>query len=707
MILLQAIWREQIYQRSSQNLMQQTQLINEKKSGLLNYLLLLTVFFIFVQISLLIKSSNIYFGDVKLVADRLKIPGIVIPGIFYFIFIQLLLHFIYTVFIWGLTRLSSAAWHCSWKTTERLGFGLWVWGVLTILVANQYLFPNSRFTYLTDFIFNSTSAGIFLILSLTIFTGFVLLAIRGAILLFPKTTLITFLTPVIFGLGYYLWPSPIIHDAATAEKPNIIIIGIDSLRPDFLGYFGYEKRTPHLDRFLNQSTVFADALTPIARTFPAWVSILTGEYPKVSGVRFNLPVVDQYQWTNTLPSLLRSQGYETIFSTDETRFSNIDESYGFDKSLTPPIGVNDFLLGNLNDFPLANLIVNTPLGKYFFPHSYGNRPVFMTYDPNSFLRFLEPTLAASRTKPLFFAVHFCLPHYPYFWGTASADDKSINNYRAAVKRVDQQFNDFLKILQKDRLLEHAIVVVLSDHGEAIELPGDRVTAADLFVAGKNNPRHLIPHFYPKSFDFETVDESAGHGTDVLGLTQYHTVLAFRLFGNVKNQIKAVATKVSLLDIKPTLLSFIDPKLNDSKENGRSLKNIILSADKNFSENDFFMESDFSPQAVRSVHPETHALLFEGIDYFQIDQKTGRITVKKKMGDMIISSKQYSDLYKNWILALYPQDKHSMMPILVNLQTGKWTNDLRTDFAKHSPANHMLSALKQFYGSDITSVPRAQ
>jgi hypothetical protein len=56
-----------------------------------------------------------------------------------------------------------------------------------------------------------------------------------------------------------------------------------------------------------------------------------------------------------------------------------------------------------------------------------------------------------------------------------------------------------------------------------------------------------------------------------------------------------------------------------------------------------------------------------------------------------------------MLALYPQDKHVRMPILINLVSGKWTNDLQSPFAKHSPALSMLAALKAFYGNEINKV----
>src|SRR3989338_2547958 len=183
-------------------------------------------------------------------------------------------------------------------------------------------------------------------------------------------------------LGFIMHHKTAMADAATPEKPNIILIGIDSLRPDFLGFFGYAQISPHIDQFLDHATVFSESLTPLARTFPSWVSMLTGVYPKLNTIRTNLGDQSHLQFNTTLPAILRQHGYKTIFATDETRFSNIDQRYCFDETVTPPIGFNDFLLGTLNDFPLSNLVVNTTLGKYLFPHTYANRAVFETYEPN-------------------------------------------------------------------------------------------------------------------------------------------------------------------------------------------------------------------------------------------------------------------------------------------------------------------------------------
>jgi len=117
----------------------------------------------------------------------------------------------------------------------------------------------------------------------------------------------------------------------------------------------------------------------------------------------------------------------------------------------------------------------------------------------------------------------------------------------------------------------------------------------------------------------------------------------------------------------------------------------------------FVESDYTPEAIRTVYPETRKVLLEGIQLFQINPENARLTVKDKMGDMIIRSKQVADIYDNWMLALYPQDTKSYTSILINLKTGQWTNDMRSQFAQKSPANNMLAELKKFYGKDLHDI----
>ncbi len=666
-------------------------------------LLLLTAFFLCIEISFLIQGLHGYVDDFNFVSRQLEIPASIIPGILFFIAAELLVHLTALLLVWLAAMAVSSFLKLTENNCDRLGLILWFLGLATVLFSNQVYFPHSKFAYLLRFLISNQLAKPFLFF---LYGFWILIFTITATMLFTilnkKKRRLVFLGGIFMlcyqGYQNYFHQS---LDAASEKKPNIILIGVDSLRPDFLAYFGSALQTNFFNQFLKQATVFSNTFTPLARTFPSWVGILSGVYPKESGIRFNLAPQAPNPKITLLTTILKKAGYQTIYATDETRFSNIDQRFGFDELLTPPMGLNDFLLGTFNDFPLSNLIVNTFIGKVLFPYSYASRPAYITYEPDSFLNFLKPYLRKGRSRPLFLAVHFCLPHYPYLWASDQnyLDKSSVHHYEAAILRVDQQLADFMKMLEGFQILGHAVVVLLSDHGEALELSGDRITSPLNFVSGKEGQGKKPPRFYPPSADEEQLDQSAGHGTDVLGFTQYHSLLAFRLYGLGEQALKQIKEPSLLLDIKPTILDFL--KISD-KNSGQSLRALIVGKKSRLGQQsrNIFLESDFSPEAIRSVHPETRNLILEGVELFKIDPQTTHIYVQASMGKLILSSKQYALVNEDWVLALYPQEQGKMIPVLVQRSTGKWTTDLNLPFAQNSPLKRMLASLKSFYGAEL-------
>jgi arylsulfatase A-like enzyme len=671
---------------------------------------MLTGFFVLLETSFFIQCNKNYLGDFSFVSHQVHIPLTVLPGIFYFIFSQISLHLTYCFIVWMVALSISHLFSFNNNKMIWTGMTIWTFGVITALTANQVLFPNSKFAELSRLILpNETLAKLLLSLFLIIGGGLLILSFIALIKVIVQRKLYWI---SIICLGIFLCFTQVLMpfkgmqttSISTAEdsfkeKPNIILIGVDSLRPDFLGYFGHDIDTPFFDDFLSHSTVFAEATTPLARTFPSWASLLTGLYPRELGVRFNLARQDKLDLSETLPAILKQHGYETIYATDETRFSNIGKNFGFDLLITPPSGLNDFLIGTFNDFPFSNLIVNTVLGKWLFPYSYANRAVFFTYDPNTFLSLFHTNLPKERKIPLFIAAHFCLTHTPYLWSNLRAGKLNIwERYVLSIRRADQQLKEFFTLLKDEHILDHAIVVLLSDHGEALELSGDRITEQDLFVSSKRTP--TLPRFYPPSLDQEDINQSIGHGGDVLSLTQYRVLLGVRFYGPEKNQERLITGVVSLLDIKPTLLDLLHVPY---KATGLSLAKIIKGEQKTLPVRHIFLESDYTPEAIRTVYPETRRVMLEGMQIFEIDPLTTRLIVKETMSQMIIRSKQYADIYGEWILALYPQNTKSRMPVLVNLITGEWTCDLNSPLALNSKAHFMLKQLKTFYGDEIGEV----
>ncbi len=465
----------------------------------------LTVLFILCQVIVAFITADLsHHGAMATISQFLLQHAVhsstVWLGIVYFLFVQFSLYCIFILCIYWGTKFLARQCKLSDKHYRLLGLSSWTIAVCFIMLANTYFYPRSRFAFLGH-LFPSLHSDLGYYTLWLLGSFIVILAVCAVLeilsILLRKSK---YLASAAIGLSIIilvitLLPRPSSQSIST--QPNIIIIGIDSLRPDHLQYFGAEKNLmPHLEKQLATSTVFAHAYTPLGRTFPAWVSILTGEYPKTNGARVNLQNPQMIKHQDSIAFTLQQAGYHTIYATDERWFNNIDESYSFDTVIGPHYGMNDFLFSSINDFPLSNLLMNFAISHYLFPYNYANRAANVTYYPESFSHLLNHALKANHDKPLFLAVHFCLPHWTYTWAqtrhTISAST-SVTTLRALYNKTlgatDQQIATLLKQLKKQGYLDHALVVLLSDHGQAFAFKNDRPSKGK-YQASQTNQKAL-------------------------------------------------------------------------------------------------------------------------------------------------------------------------------------------------------------------------
>lgn len=79
---------------------------------------------------------------------------------------------------------------------------------------------------------------------------------------------------------YVLVSAPTLLGRPTAQPRRVVVLAIDTLRPDHLGFYGYERATsPELDALAADSTVFERAWAPAPRTRPSFRTATTGRYP--------------------------------------------------------------------------------------------------------------------------------------------------------------------------------------------------------------------------------------------------------------------------------------------------------------------------------------------------------------------------------------------------------------------------------------------
>ena len=92
------------------------------------------------------------------------------------------------------------------------------------------------------------------------------------------------------------------------RPPNIVLIIVDTLRPDHLGCYGYSRPTsPNIDRLAGQGVLFEAGYSPASWTMPALMSIFTGLSPDIHECIFNEAVLPTS--ILTLAQRLTQKGY--------------------------------------------------------------------------------------------------------------------------------------------------------------------------------------------------------------------------------------------------------------------------------------------------------------------------------------------------------------------------------------------------------------
>ncbi len=216
--------------------------------------------------------------------------------------------------------------------------------------------------------------------------------------------------------------------AREQKAPNLVLITVDTLRPDHLGYNGYARATsPAIDKLASEGVVFTHATSVAGWTLPSMATIFTGRYPKDHGA------VD-FHWSldaslPTLAGILRGHGYDT---------------YGFVSHimLTPTYGMGDGFAHF--DFSVLNV---------------GHPHEVMTSQ-----KLIEIARAGMRNlkEPYFVWVHFFDPHFAYLehpqWPFGKSDP---DRYDAEIAYTDYYIDELLKVVDK----KNTVVVLTADHGE--------------------------------------------------------------------------------------------------------------------------------------------------------------------------------------------------------------------------------------------------
>lgn len=276
---------------------------------------------------------------------------------------------------------------------------------------------------------------------------------------------------------------------------NLLLITVDTLRPDHLSCYGHEGiRTPTIDALAREGVLFSDAVTSIPITLPSHASILTGLYPPTHGIRFNgAYALDDS--ISTLAEVLGNQGYTSGAIVGSYA---LDSEFGLDQGF---MTYNDsYPMGNILKYKypelwptLSRLLLAQVLAKllpldilfsepqrraeevtdaalewlgrhgrqrfflwlhYFDPHT--------PYDPPP-----DPDQGPPRTSIPDRSLVTVAPPYRYWWGELGRIEDVYSRYDGEIEYTDRWLEQVIAQIDRLGVKERTLIVFTADHGECL------------------------------------------------------------------------------------------------------------------------------------------------------------------------------------------------------------------------------------------------
>ncbi len=222
---------------------------------------------------------------------------------------------------------------------------------------------------------------------------------------------------------------------SSGQRP-IILITLDTVRPDFIGLGGAaDSPTPNLDALGREGVVFRNAFSQGPLTKASVSSMMTGKY-------FSEVARSKDAWTKLRPS--------------NDTLAEIMGRYGYTTSAVTSHAYLTPRYGHGQGFERFHKMAKP--GAYWFADRVTDKALE------------EIDRFSSQERPYFLWLHYIDPHHPYvvhksLKGTA-ASNKPEDLYRTELQWTDSQIGRLLEGMKQRGVLDNALIVIHSDHGES-------------------------------------------------------------------------------------------------------------------------------------------------------------------------------------------------------------------------------------------------
>ncbi|MCU1285719.1 MAG: hypothetical protein JWO13_2069 [Acidobacteriales bacterium] len=219
----------------------------------------------------------------------------------------------------------------------------------------------------------------------------------------------------------------------TAEKPNIFIFVIDSLRQDYVSpYNNAVTFTPAIESFAHESVVFEKAFSRYGGTVLSEPAIWTGS------MQLHKQYIQPFFPLNSLQHLLDTDGYQSFITIDPVVEIMLRKNASITELDKNPSYWTDY------DFCQTLKELETKLDGPRDP----KKPIFVYSQPQN-LHTVTLFRLGNKRPPA--------KDYPGFHALHASE----------LERMDKSFGEFIQHLKSRGLYGNSIIVLTSDHGDSL------------------------------------------------------------------------------------------------------------------------------------------------------------------------------------------------------------------------------------------------
>lgn len=238
-------------------------------------------------------------------------------------------------------------------------------------------------------------------------------------------------------------------NGGSPEPPErIVLILVDTLRRDHVGAYGAERPTPHMDRLARDGTVFRRAVSSFHSTPTSMAALFTGRTPSFESRDAARPLrFGRRTWCGL--ARLAAPGDSTCLPDAVPTLAEQMRELGYRTMAVhshPLLGRDDGFARGFQDWIRVDTVAPDEPGYVESRSgSHVNQAAIAALDARASDRF-------------FLWVHYLDVHDWHWRG---------DSYAEGVARADEAVGELVGALEERGLLEDAVVVLTSDHGESL------------------------------------------------------------------------------------------------------------------------------------------------------------------------------------------------------------------------------------------------